>query len=291
MVRSERKGFMPAATKYKTEYTKDVIDHDIFDIPLTEQPGTTAPAMVSLIAAEAPLAERIVEFLSYAGMDVHMDFDQEADLFSLTVPGNQYEKSIKLMRVLLANEVMHSMEDEQKGRQFDAEPIRVHVKASDRYADISSSALSFFLIGTLLITVLLLATFDIIRFSFLGRGKILADMTLTTVGFLFLCIGFLSWRKALLLQTKIQEENMFNESVFQWFLSTYTGAQIDQSADATMDQDVAVHPEKQYTIISDEIRCLKRMDVIREYLKREYHQLDNEYVEYLCEELYQKVFE
>ena len=52
-----------------------------------------------------------------------------------------------------------------------------------------------------------------------------------------------------------------------------------------------MNPEKQYTIISDEIRCLKRMDVIREYLKREYRQLDNGYVEYLCEELYQKVFE
>lgn len=282
---------MPVSAKCKVEYAQGRNNCEIFDIPPADEPKAAAPAMVSLIAAEAPLAERIVEFLSYAGMDVHMDFDQEADLFSLTVPGNQYEKSIRLMRVLLANEVLHSMEDEQRGRQFDTEPVRVHVKASDKYTDTSSSAFSFLLVGTFLMMILLLTTFDIIRISFLSQARTLADILLTAISVSFLCIGLLSWRKALLLEAKIQEEDQFNESVYQWFLSTYTGAQIDQSADAQMDQDVAMNPEKQYTIISDEIRCLKRMDVIREYLKREYRQLDNGYVEYLCEELYQKVFE
>lgn len=282
---------MSVSAKCTVEYTEGMSGCDIFDIPLADGPGTAAPAMVNLIAAEAPLAERIVEFLSYSGMDVHMDFDQEADLFSLTVPENQYEKSVMLMRVLLANEAIHSMEDEQRNRQFDAEPVRVHVKASDKYTDTSSSALSFLLVGTLLMTVLLLWTFGIIRISFLGPARMLTDIVLTAMSCSFLCVGLFSWRKALQLETKIQEENQFNESVYQWFLSTYTGDQIDQSADAQMDQDVAMNPEKQYTIISDEIRCLKRMDVIREYLKREYRQLDNGYVEYLCEELYQKVFE
>lgn len=283
---------MPVSAKRTVEYTEGMRGRDIFDIPPANEPQTaSAPAMVSLIAAEAPLAERIVEFLSYSGMDVHMDFDQEADLFSLTVPENQYEKSIKLMKVLLANEVLRSMEDEQRSRQPDAEPVRVHVKASDKYTDTSSSAYSFLLVGAFLMTVLLLTTFGIIRISFLGPAKMLADIALTTISVSFLFIGLLSWRKALQLETQIQEEDQFNESVYQWFLSTYTGAQIDQTADAEMDQDVAMNPEKQYTIISDEIRCLKRMDVIREYLKREYRQLDNGYVEYLCEELYQRVFE
>lgn len=282
---------MPVSAKCTVEYTEGMDHCDIFDIPPADEPRTTAPAMVNLLAAEAPLAERIVEFLSYSGMDVHMDFDQEADLFSLTVPENQYEKSVKLMRVMLANEVMHSMEDERRGRQFDAEPVRIHVKASDKYTDTSSSAISFLLVGTLLMAVLLLTSFDIIRISFLGQARTLTDILLTAISVTFLFIGLLSWRKALLLETEIQEEDQFNESVYQWFLSTYTGDQIDQTADAEMDQDVAMNPEKQYTIISDEIRCLKRMDVIREYLKREYRQLDNGYVEYLCEELYQKVFE
>lgn len=283
---------MPVSAKRTVEYTEGMRGRDIFDIlPANEPQTASAPAMVSLIAAEAPLAERIVEFLSYSGMDVHMDFDQEADLFSLTVPENQYEKSIKLMKVLLANEVLRSMEDEQRSRQPDAEPVRVHVKASDKYTDTSSSAYSFLLVGAFLMTVLLLTTFGIIRISFLGPAKMLADIALTTISVSFLFIGLFSWRKALQLETQIQEEDQFNESVYQWFLSTYTGAQIDQTADAEMDQDVAMNPEKQYTIISDEIRCLKRMDVIREYLKREYRQLDNGYVEYLCEELYQRVFE
>lgn len=282
---------MSVTAKRTVEYTEGMSGCDIFDIPSADEPRTAAPAMVNLIAAEAPLAERIVEFLSYSGMDVHMDFDQEADLFSLTIPENQYEKSVKLMRVLLANEMLHSMEDEQRSRQFDSEPVRVHIKASDKYTDTSSSALSFLLVGTFLMTVLLLTTSNIIRISFWGPARMLADIVLTAMGCSFLCIGLLSWRKAMSLETKIQEEDQFNESVYQWFLSTYTGEQIDQSADAQMDQDVALNPEKQYTIISDEIRCLKRMDVIREYLKREYRQLDNGYVEYLCEELYRQVFE
>lgn len=282
---------MSVTAKRTVEYTEGMSGCDIFDIPSADEPRTAAPAMVNLIAAEAPLAERIVEFLSYSGMDVHMDFDQEADLFSLTIPENQYEKSVKLMRVLLANEMLHSMEDEQRSRQFDSEPVRVHIKASDKYTDTSSSALSFLLVGTFLMTVLLLTASNIIRISFWGPARMLADIVLTAMGCSFLCIGLLSWRKAMSLETKIQEEDQFNESVYQWFLSTYTGEQIDQSADAQMDQDVALNPEKQYTIISDEIRCLKRMDVIREYLKREYRQLDNGYVEYLCEELYRQVFE
>lgn len=282
---------MPVSAKCKVEYARGMDSCEIFDLPPADGPRTAAPAMVNLIAAEAPLAERILEFLSYSGMDVHMDFDQEADLFSLTVPKNQYEKGVKLMRVLLASEVMHSMEDERRDRPLDTEPVRVHVRASDKYTYTSSSALSFLLVGSFLMMILLLTAFDIIRISFLGQARTLADIVLTAVSIAFLCVGFLSWRKALELESKIQEEDQFNESVYQWFLSTYTGDQIDQTADAEMDQDVAMNPEKQYTIISDEIRCLKRMDVIREYLKREYRQLDNGYVEYLCEELYQKVFE
>lgn len=284
---------MPVCPKCKAEYVEGILNCSDCHIPLVDDADAkAASALVSLIAAEAPLAERIVEFLSYSGVEVQMRFDQEADLFDLTVPEEQYEESIRLMKVLLANEALHSMEAEaQRAQRFPAEPFKVHVRASDQYSDVASSAFSFLLVGAAVTTAMLLIATGVIHPPLYGQARFLTYTVLTVLGLVFLAVGVTSARKARQIKAAIREEDQFNASVYQWFLSTYTGAQIDQSADAQMDQDVAMNPEKQFTIISDEIRCLKRMDVIREYLKREYQHLDDGYVEYLCEELYQKIYE
>ena len=283
---------MSICSKCKTEYIEGITDFIDYDTPPETEKKASAPAIVSLISAEAPLAERIVEFLTYSGLDVHMDFDQEADLFSLTIPENQYLEGIKLMKVRLANDALQTLEEqEERAQRSYTAPVRVFVRASDRYSDLHSSAVAFLLVGTVTLAIVLLAAGGVIDPPLRGNTRFLSYLVMTGLGLIFMGIGLLSWQKSRKLKQQIDEENRFTESVYHWFLSTYTGPQIDLAADAQMDQDVALNPEKRFTIISDEIRCLKRMDVIREFLKREYQQLDDSYVEYLCEEVYQKIFE
>ena len=286
---------MTLCSNYKTEYVEGITDFTDCGIPPLREKCPPPPAMVSLIDAEGPLAERIVEFLTYSGLDVRMHFDQDADLFSLTIPENQYMEGIRLMKVLLANEALRTLEEEKKRAERSSPeedvPVRVFVRAADKYTDVRSSAAAFLFTGAAMIAAAALTAFDVIHPPLKGSTRFLSLAVASGIGLAFLYIGLLSWRKARKLKLQIREENQFIESIYQWFLSTYTGPQIDLAADALMDQDVAMNPEKRFTILSEEIRCLKRMDVIREFLKREYQQLDDSCIEYLCEELYQKIFE
>jgi len=283
---------MPVCPKCKAEYVEGITYCSDCHIPLIDEDAQKAPHFVHLISAEAPFARRILEFLSYSGLDVHMDFDQEADLFAITLPDAQYNEGLYLAKLVFADEVFKTAEAEsQHPQRVMAEPVKTHVLASDRYEDTRASAFAFLSVGTVILTAAWLVFQGTVRLPMSGDAVSLTTALVAGTGTIFFSIGVYSFQKTRFLHDKIQEEQQFNASVYQWFLSTYTTSQIDLTADAEMDQDVAMNPEKRFTIISDEIRCLKRMDVIREYLKRQYLYLDDGYIEYLCEEIYQKMFE
>ena len=79
----------------------------------------------------------------------------------------------------------------------------------------------------------------------------------------------------------IESEQRQRRQIISWCTSTYSAPQIDKMIDAAE----AGLPE------SMEILCLKRMDLIRSYLIREYHIDDEPYLDDLCEEIFQKIFE
>ena len=77
-----------------------------------------------------------------------------------------------------------------------------------------------------------------------------------------------------------QERQLANELV-EWFITTYSCEQIDRQVEAIA--TLAGAPE---------ILCLKRLDMIHILLEREYERhFDEEFMDQLCEDLYNMIFE
>lgn len=142
-----------------------------------------------------------------------------------------------------------------------------------------SSAFAFLVVGALVLIAMGLSLAGILKLPFYGNAKILVHTVMITVGVLFLIVGFVSRKNAKILKETIGEDESRTTKILDWFLSTYKAAQIEETIDA------------QEEISSEEIRSLKRMDIIHEYLVRQYQIEDESYLDLLCEEIYQKLYE
>lgn len=229
-----------------------------------------------LISDESERISRILEFLTYSGIDAKSRFDEESDIFQLSVPDSQYDKASALLKIYLEQEPDEETEEEP------AKDIISHtfVKSEEKYKDNSSSAMSFLTVGILVIVLLVLSSLDIIPLPLTWSEQPMMFSALCVISVAFLIIGVASLQKASHYKARIAEENTYETSIIKWFLETYTGSQLDH----TIEAEEGSLPQK-------EILCLKRFDLIRDYLLREYPSLEDGHADSLGETIYQKLYE
>ena len=78
----------------------------------------------------------------------------------------------------------------------------------------------------------------------------------------------------------MEDDAKFEEDVLKWFHDTYDGRLIDHTVEANEGE-----------IPQEEILCLKRLELIRGYLMREYPSMEEGYADQLSEKLYQSLYE
>ena len=157
----------------------------------------------------------------------------------------------------------------------------VYVSSKDKYEDLSSSGSSLLIIGLILAVVLVIDLSRVIKLPMGSASRLLTDSVLGMISVACLAGSHSTFKKANQIKAMISFEQKQRRQIVNWCISTYSAAQIDKMIDAAE----ASLPD------SMEILCLKRMDMIKSYLIREYH-IDNEpYLEDLCEEIFQKTFE
>lgn len=158
--------------------------------------------------------------------------------------------------------------------------MRTYQRTEKKYQDTRSSSSAMLAVGLILLHGCLFQILELER-----RRQLLPDgplVLLTLSACLALLFGSHKLRRDSQ-QLKIQadkERQLANELV-EWFITTYSCEQIDHQIEAIA--TLAGAPE---------ILCLKRLDMIRILLDREYEQsFDSEFMDQLCEDIYNMIFE
>lgn len=157
----------------------------------------------------------------------------------------------------------------------------IYVSNKDKYEDLSSSGFSLLIIGLILAVILAVDLSRIFKLPMGSSSRIFTDSVLGILTFACLIGSHSTFKKANQVKAMIASEQRQRRQIVNWCAFTYSADQIDKMIDAAE------------TTLPDsmEVLCLKRMDMIRSYLIREYHIDDEPYLEDLCEEIFQKIFE
>lgn len=159
----------------------------------------------------------------------------------------------------------------------------VYVSSKDRYEELRSSGSSLLIVGLLLCALLAVNLSGVIDLPISSSSRIL---TSTVIGLLALgCLlgAHSTFRKGNLIRSRIASEQRQREQMIDWCVSTYDASHIDKVIQAAEPAETAAD--------SMEVLCLKRMEMIKTYLTREYEIADEAYLDDLSEEIYQKIFE
>lgn len=156
----------------------------------------------------------------------------------------------------------------------------VYISTQQKYDDLQSSGSSLLMVGLFLAVLFLIDVSRIIRLPMGNGSRILTDSVLMLLSGVCLIGSHASFKHANEMRATIILEEKRRRQIISWCTSTYPALQIDKMIDAAE----AGLPD------SMEVLSLKRLDMIRSYLVREYHIEDEPYLEDLCEEIFQKTF-
>jgi len=223
------------------------------------------------------VSDRITQYLTYSGIDATVSYEQDQDLYVVSVPKDQEETTRKLMNLFRENGLPHAKEDSHLDGFLMHSPI--FVRAEDKFKDTTSSAVAFIVAGSF---VFILAVINC-TLAALEYNDDTYQTCLIQLGFgsTFLFFGFYTLHKANAIKAKIEEENAFITQVIEWCVSTYPSIQLDNSILAAEGNQP----------LSMEERYFRRKELIRCYISREYDIQDIAYLEYLTEETYISIFE
>lgn len=232
--------------------------------------------MITLISDESEQISRILEFLTYSGIDAESSYNGETDLFVLKVPGQQYRQASALLKIYMEQEPDTPDKDHEEA----AVPVHTFVGSDDKYKDNASSAFAFLTVGALILLVLILCSCNVLALPLTFAKQPFMFLTLLFLAFAFLVIGILSLKKADTYKEKMKTEKALEADMIKWFLATYRKEQLDHIIEAG-----------EGTLPRAEILCLKRLELIRSYLLREYPALEENHADAVSETIYQKIFE
>lgn len=159
-----------------------------------------------------------------------------------------------------------------------------YVKKSEQYENINSSAISLFVVGVLVLAALILQTTGTLHIPILNSANPVMLIVLTALAIACIIGGLLSFRQASRIKADIADENKQTENILEWFSKEYTSEQIDTQ----LSMDI---PDMLISTLSPEVLSIYRMEKIKTLLSNQYTNLDSAYLEYLCEELYQRFYE
>ena len=223
-------------------------------------------------------SERIIQYLTYSGLDATMAYDQEHELYVVSVPREQQQAAEKIMNTLRASE-----EPDPEVEEAYVSSTLIHspafVRAEDKFKDTTSSAIAFIAAGSI-VFLMALAHCSLVVLNY-RSGSPVSCLVIVGLGSVFLYYGIITMQKANDIKGKIEAENEFTTQVIEWCVSTYPSVQLDNVIRASEDGMPATLEE----------RYFRRKDLIRCYILREFSVEDPSYLEYLAEETYISIFE
>lgn len=156
---------------------------------------------------------------------------------------------------------------------------RAYMTKRQRYDDMSSSISAFISIGGIFFAFGILCWIGVINLP-LGAGAYLVfKIVLTSMGVAALAVAFVTKRSAAAMLKGAVIEDARTKELVVWFADTYTARQMDEEL---LKEDPTLDENELY---------LRRFELIQDYLVTGHDLPDQDYVDFLCEEIYGRVFE
>lgn len=156
---------------------------------------------------------------------------------------------------------------------------RAYVNKAQKYEDLKSSATAFYLVGGVLTAACILLWTGIVNLPMYGFGKYLTQGVLTVMGVWMLIVAVKTTQSLKDFKGELNEDQKEAKEIVEWFAKTFSPAKIDQAI---------IHD---YGELEPEDLSLKRFYIIHDLLISHKDLPNESFVDMLCEEIYNKIYE
>ena len=203
-------------------------------------------------------ADRITQFLTYSGVDATISFDEERSVYIVSVPQEQADLAEKLIKNFEEMEQAPEREAESAPPESFLSRSPVFVRAEERFKNTTNSAYAFLTAGSFVFLLALIRCVMVfLKYRQDSAEACLLDLGMGTV---FMSFGVYTLHKANEIRDKIKEENVFLTEAIEWFVSTYSAIQLDETIQAAADENTWLPFEERYflrrSLIFVEIRVV-----------------------------------
>lgn len=164
-------------------------------------------------------------------------------------------------------------------QQHQMKASRTYVNKAQQYNELKSSATAFYLVGGVLTAACILLWTGIVTLPMYGFGKYLTQGVLTVMGVGMLIVAVKTSQSLKNFKGALDDDQKKTREIIDWFAATFSPAKIDQ---------VIIHD---FGELEPEDLSLKRFYIIHDLLVTNKDLPDEDYVDMLCEEIYNKLYE
>ncbi|MGN0158353.1 MAG: hypothetical protein ACI39W_04295 [Brotaphodocola sp.] len=154
-----------------------------------------------------------------------------------------------------------------------------YINKAQKYEDLKSSATAFYLVGGVMTAACILLWTGIVNLPMYGFGKYLTEGVLTIMGVGMLIVAVKTSQSLKEFKGEINDDQKETKEIVEWFAKTFSPEKIDRAI---------IHD---FGELEPEDLSLKRFYIIHDLLITHKDLPNEDYVDMLCEEIYNKIYE
>lgn len=143
-----------------------------------------------------------------------------------------------------------------------------------------SSAYILLTLGILGVIALVLIFFDVIPLYSGMTSKIITSVVMGTLFVVFIIMGIASMKNAKKLDEMAVSESNLSKEIMNFCEQNLSSESIDNDLQ-----------DEEWDSLEDEIKYFKRIEHIRELITKQFMNLEEDYVDFMCDEIYIKLYE
>lgn len=305
---------MPWCPNCKTEYQEGYTTCSDCSSDLVESLEQAEVFVPIFHTSDEKLGEKLVRFFEYSDLSSQMNYDDATEIYTVSIPGSEEKEARKLYEAFyfvetnrIQNErnnnnlpkeqeegateeeddIYHNMDpltlddDNEDGLEEEATNEDVteykpqtqttaYVMKAEQYKELNSTVWVFTLFGIAGLIFVLLNIVGILDLF----GNLIPYIVMTVLFLAFLYVGLSTHRKAKVIHAQIYEEEKMTSNINDWLTENITEDFLSTIHDSSL---------------SDELNHIKKMDIIKDMIIKEFKAPNLAYVDRLIDEFYNNI--
>lgn len=187
------------------------------------------------------------------------------------------EKNLTIVEI---NEDIESAEEEVTSNVSIIKKAGVYQDSAQLSKENKSSAYILLTLGILGVIALVLIFFDVIPLYSGMTSKIITSVVMGTLFVVFIIMGIASMKNAKKLDEMAVSESNLSKEIMNFCEQNLSSESIDNDLQ-----------DEEWDSLEDEIKYFKRIEHIRELITKQFMNLEEDYVDFMCDEIYIKLYE